>query len=422
MDDDLNISAALAAVFDLVRDVNRRLDARSLSSSDAASVLSAVRQLDAVLAILPDADDAIDPRAAALLEERVAARAARDWARSDAIRDELLALGIAVEDTRDGQRWRRAEVHHVSPKPRPDRPERREPNARAKGGHSGGPHPRHGPGRPAPGGPGSGDGSADGWTRRASREGLDPAPSQGQPAGRPPVGPRNRPAGRPSGAASHGPRDGGFRPTRPRTRGQAPVGPFDSRSPRDERPPFDERPAFGSRPVSRSWDPGAARPGRPSHPASRPFQGPAHGPRGGADQRGGASFGDGQRDPPPSPWAERPGAVARSLVRDAPNVAAASRARGRRRRRPASVDSCAASTRRRPRVEAGVSGGPRIGEVRIAARRRRIARRSGRRTTERGSSRRSRRPSRSAPMRSSSPAGGPWRRPSRPGGPRSGCS
>ena len=111
MDDDLNISAALATVFDLVRDVNRRLDARSLSSSDAALVLSAVRQLDAVLAILPDADDALDPRAAALLEERVAVRAARDWARSDAIRDELLALGIAVEDTRDGQRWRRAEVN-----------------------------------------------------------------------------------------------------------------------------------------------------------------------------------------------------------------------------------------------------------------------------------------------------------------------
>ncbi len=110
MDDDLNISAALAAVFDLVRDVNRRLDARSLSSTDATSVLSALRQLDTVLAILPDADDAIDPRAAALLEERIAARTARDWARSDAIRDELLKLGIAVEDTRDGQRWRRAEV------------------------------------------------------------------------------------------------------------------------------------------------------------------------------------------------------------------------------------------------------------------------------------------------------------------------
>ena len=46
---------------------------------------------------------------AALLEERTTARAARDWARSDALRDELATLGIVVEDTRDGQRWRHAE-------------------------------------------------------------------------------------------------------------------------------------------------------------------------------------------------------------------------------------------------------------------------------------------------------------------------
>jgi cysteinyl-tRNA synthetase len=110
LDDDLNISAALAAVFDLVRDVNRRIDARSLSTADAASVLTSLRDLDRVLGLLPDEAEALDPRAAALLEDRIAARAARDWARSDTLRDELLGLGIAVEDTKDGQRWRRAET------------------------------------------------------------------------------------------------------------------------------------------------------------------------------------------------------------------------------------------------------------------------------------------------------------------------
>jgi cysteinyl-tRNA synthetase len=110
LDDDLNISAALAAIFDLVREANRRIDARSLSTADATAVLTALRDLDRVLGVLPDVDSGLDPRAAALLDERVAARAARDWARSDAIRDELLAIGIAVEDTRDGQRWRRAET------------------------------------------------------------------------------------------------------------------------------------------------------------------------------------------------------------------------------------------------------------------------------------------------------------------------
>ena len=110
LDDDLNISAALAAIFELVRDVNRRIDARSLSTADGAGVLATLRDLDQVLGLLPDAEGSLDPRAAALLEERLAARAAHDWARSDALRDELLVMGIAVEDTRDGQRWRRAEA------------------------------------------------------------------------------------------------------------------------------------------------------------------------------------------------------------------------------------------------------------------------------------------------------------------------
>ena len=52
------------------------------------------------------ADAALEPALAALLDARVAARAATDWAASDRLRDELLARGIAVEDTRDGQRWR----------------------------------------------------------------------------------------------------------------------------------------------------------------------------------------------------------------------------------------------------------------------------------------------------------------------------
>jgi cysteinyl-tRNA synthetase len=110
LDDDLNISAAMAAVFDGVRDLNRRLDARALSTADAARATALIRELDTVLGIAAPADAPLDPELAALLDERVAARAARDWSASDRLRDELLARGIAVEDTRDGQRWR-----HVGP-------------------------------------------------------------------------------------------------------------------------------------------------------------------------------------------------------------------------------------------------------------------------------------------------------------------
>jgi cysteinyl-tRNA synthetase len=107
LDDDLNISAALGALFDLVREVNRRLDARTLSTADAGTVTAWLRRLDAVLGILPGEEDDLDEELSGLLEERLAARARKDWAASDRLRDELVKRGIAVEDTRDGQRWRR---------------------------------------------------------------------------------------------------------------------------------------------------------------------------------------------------------------------------------------------------------------------------------------------------------------------------
>jgi cysteinyl-tRNA synthetase len=107
LDDDLNISEALAVLFELVRDLNRRIEARSLSTSDATSALRLLRDIDRVLGVLPDEADALPADLVAILDERAAARAARDWAASDRLRDELAARGVAVEDTRDGQRWRR---------------------------------------------------------------------------------------------------------------------------------------------------------------------------------------------------------------------------------------------------------------------------------------------------------------------------
>ena len=110
LDDDLNVSAALAALFDLVRDANRRVAARSISTADAGRIRDLLHDLDRVLGILPADTDVLEPELAALIEARAAARTARDWARSDQLRDELAALGIAVEDSRDGQRWRRLET------------------------------------------------------------------------------------------------------------------------------------------------------------------------------------------------------------------------------------------------------------------------------------------------------------------------
>ena len=107
LDDDLNISEALAALFELVRDLNRRIEARSMSTADAGRALDLLRDVDRVLGILPDAVDDLPAELRALIDARAAAREARDWAASDRLRDELAARGVAVEDTRDGQRWRR---------------------------------------------------------------------------------------------------------------------------------------------------------------------------------------------------------------------------------------------------------------------------------------------------------------------------
>ena len=105
MDDDLNVSGALGALFDLVRELNKRVDARSLSTADAQRAALAMRDFDRVLGVLEVAEE-LPEGAAALIELRDVARARRDWAESDRLRDDLLGMGVVIEDTRDGQRWR----------------------------------------------------------------------------------------------------------------------------------------------------------------------------------------------------------------------------------------------------------------------------------------------------------------------------
>src|SRR6202035_121597 len=120
--DDLNTAQALAAVFDLVRDVNTAMDRGEFRQGDIAPVLAALDVFDAIFAVLRD-DDAEKLRALglaadsaalsdaeieALVAERQAARKRRDFAASDRIRDRLAERGIILEDSRDGSvRWKR---------------------------------------------------------------------------------------------------------------------------------------------------------------------------------------------------------------------------------------------------------------------------------------------------------------------------
>jgi cysteinyl-tRNA synthetase len=106
MDDDFDTPAALAYIFELVRDANVSLD-EGLSET-AAMQFATVRELAGALGIelrgdAPEADADID----ALVEQREQARRDRDWAQADRIRDELTGRGIVIEDTPRGPEWRR---------------------------------------------------------------------------------------------------------------------------------------------------------------------------------------------------------------------------------------------------------------------------------------------------------------------------
>ncbi|MBQ7667663.1 MAG: cysteine--tRNA ligase [Kiritimatiellae bacterium] len=102
--DDLNTPLALAAVFSLVNDGNRLAEGGEMAASGAAAALAAISRMDAVLGVLEKPAAAIPPEVLALLDERTKARAAKDWAASDRLRDEIAALGWVVKDTRDGPR------------------------------------------------------------------------------------------------------------------------------------------------------------------------------------------------------------------------------------------------------------------------------------------------------------------------------
>ena len=109
MDDDFNTADAVTAIYELVRFLNVNLNEDSALGVVKASKAVLAGLCD-VLGISPDADDnALDkelpPNIAALLEKRKEARLSKEWAESDRLRDELLALGVAVEDKREGQVW-----------------------------------------------------------------------------------------------------------------------------------------------------------------------------------------------------------------------------------------------------------------------------------------------------------------------------
>jgi len=110
LDDDLNTAEALAAIFEYVRDVNSTMDAGEFRAKNARGALDVLALFDSVFDVL--APTAVtgqmeDSEVESLIAERTAAKKARNFARADQIREQLLEQGIILEDTKSGVRWKR---------------------------------------------------------------------------------------------------------------------------------------------------------------------------------------------------------------------------------------------------------------------------------------------------------------------------
>jgi cysteinyl-tRNA synthetase len=106
LDDDLNVSEALAALFDMMRDGNRAMDAGDLGGG-ADAVRAWLGEADRVLGFIQAGASTADAEVVGLVEARSRARAAKDWAEADRIRGRLAALGWEVKDTPDGPKLKK---------------------------------------------------------------------------------------------------------------------------------------------------------------------------------------------------------------------------------------------------------------------------------------------------------------------------
>ena len=107
LDDDLNLPHGVGLVFELIREANAALDEKKLGESGRRSLLELLEEVDGHLDVLGGEEPGLAEEVERLIAEREAARRAKDFITADLIREELKERGIALEDSRDGVRWRR---------------------------------------------------------------------------------------------------------------------------------------------------------------------------------------------------------------------------------------------------------------------------------------------------------------------------
>ena len=107
LDDDLNLPQGVGLVFELVREANAALDAERVGERGRAALLQLIETFDAHLDVVRADEPGLAEEVERLIADREAARRARDFSSADRIREELRQKGIALDDSKDGVRWRR---------------------------------------------------------------------------------------------------------------------------------------------------------------------------------------------------------------------------------------------------------------------------------------------------------------------------
>jgi cysteinyl-tRNA synthetase len=107
LDDDLNLPQGVGLVFELIREANAAFDEMRVGESGRQALLELIDEVDSHLDVMGGEEPGLAAEVERLIAEREAARIGKDFARADRIRDELKQRGIALEDSRDGVRWRR---------------------------------------------------------------------------------------------------------------------------------------------------------------------------------------------------------------------------------------------------------------------------------------------------------------------------
>ena len=107
MDDDMNISGALSSIFDMVHEGNILLNSNQVSSSDATAIIEFWHDIDSVLGFMIPSKEDIPENILDLCDQRDIARKEKRWDDSDYIRNQILNLGWAVKDEKDGYKLRK---------------------------------------------------------------------------------------------------------------------------------------------------------------------------------------------------------------------------------------------------------------------------------------------------------------------------